>query len=294
MPDHGREAVAGTVQELVAALGEQESRARDLAAALRSKHPVAILPAQAEALAEGLQGMVERFTALFRELGDHLETARQSRALGLAIIRAQEEERRRVAREIHDGPAQLLANVVLRMDVCQRLAEQDPGRLAAELQQLKDLVRMSLQDVRKVIFDLRPMALDDLGLVPALRTYVQSFQSRTAIEVDLAAFGADRPYDPAFAVAVFRLVQEALTNVEKHARATRVWITLEVRGSDLRVSVRDNGVGFDVEAVRRSAPGTRFGLHGMRERAELVGGRMDLQSAPGQGTRLQFTFALGE
>lgn len=140
----------------------------------------------------------------------------------LAIIRAQEEERRRVARELHDGPAQLLANVVLRIDVCQRLAEQDPARLREELQQLKDLLRLSLQEVRQVIFDLRPMALDDLGLVPALRSYLQGYQTRTALETDLAVYGTDRRLGPDLEIAIFRLVQEALTNVQKHARASRV------------------------------------------------------------------------
>lgn len=294
VPEHGREAAVGRVEEIAASLAEQEARARDLAAALRSRHPVAHLPERAEALAAGLQFALEQVARLGREVGDSLESAQQSRALGLSVIRAQEEERRRVAREIHDGPAQLLANVVLRIDVCQRLADQDPARLAGELQQLKELVRVSLQDVRKVIFDLRPMALDDLGLVPALRAYAKEYQARTAIEVDLAAFGADRRFDPAFEVAVFRLVQEALTNVDKHARASKVWVTIEMKGNELRVTVKDNGSGFDVEAVRRAGASTRFGLHGMAERVALVGGRMEIQSAPGQGTRLQFSFARPE
>ncbi len=293
MPEPSREAVASTLQEVVAVLTEQEARARDLAAGLRSKHQVANLPEQAETLTDRLHSALERCTHLFREVGNHLETAQQSRALGLSVISAQEEERRRLAREIHDGPAQLLANVVLRIDVCQRLAEENPARCTGELQQLKDLVRISLQEVRKVIFDLRPMALDDLGLVPALREVAKAYQTRTAVEVDLAAFGEERRFEPAFEVAVFRLVQEAMTNIDKHARASKIWITLERRGNDLRVSVKDNGVGFDVESVRRSAA-AKFGLHGMRERVELVGGRMDIQSAAGQGTRIQFSFTVAD
>ena len=229
-----------------------------------------------------------------RGLGSRLESAQQSRELGLHVIRAQEEERRRLAREIHDGPAQLLNSVVLRINVCQKLVETDPARLQDELAQLKDLVRLSLQDVRKVIFDLRPMALDDLGLVPALRTFLKDFQARTGIETDFAAFGSERRLDPAFEVAIFRLVQEALTNVYRHAGASRVWVKVETAGgSQIKVGVRDDGSGFDPEQVR-AAGGGHFGLVGMRERTELLGGSMEIISAPGQGTRLNFVFPLAE
>lgn len=231
----------------------------------------------------------------FQALGSHLESAQQSRALGLHVIRAQEEERRRLAREIHDGPTQLLNSVVLRIDVCQRFFDSDLPRLRDELQQLKELVRLSLQDVRKIIFDLRPMTLDDLGLVPALRTYLKDYQSKTGIETDLAVFGRDRRYDSVFEVAVFRIVQEALTNVSKHAGATRVWVKVETTGGrEIKVSIRDDGVGFEPSKVQPGVSGSRFGLVAMRERCELLGGTMDIKSTPGHGTRLNFLFAVAE
>lgn len=294
MANQGTEAAAERFQQLSAQLAEQESRAKELAVALDAYSAPVPLRERAHHLSAGMTQWVRLVNRTFGELSEQMESAHQGRALGLSIIRAQEEERRRVAREIHDGPAQLLANVVLRIDVCQRLADQDPSRVRDELQQLKELVRISLQDVRKVIFDLRPMALDDLGLVPALRAYAKEFQARTTIEVDLAAYGAERRFDPAFEVAVFRLIQESLTNVDKHAQATKVWVTIEAKNHELRATVKDNGIGFDVEEARRQGAGVKFGLTGMRERAELIGGRLTLESEPGAGTRIQFEFPLTE
>lgn len=249
---------------------------------------------------DGLDGAAREnlILGLIREvedLGVQLEAAQQGRGLGLHAIRVQEEERRRLAREIHDGPAQLLNSVVLRIDVCQRLVETDPERLRDELQQLKALVRLSLQDVRKIIFDLRPMALDDLGLIPALRGYLKEYQARSGIETDLATCGSDHRFQPTFEVAIFRLVQEALSNVEKHAGAERVWVTMECLGGRVvQLTVKDDGAGFDPDLVLSSTAGAKFGLLGMRERAELVGGTMTIQSAPGQGTELTFQFPVTE
>jgi len=256
---------------------------------------ISALLSQWDTAAERISPAMGALARTYRDLGAKLESAQQGRGLGLHAITVQEEERRHLAREIHDGPAQLLNSVVLRIDVCQRLVDQDSDRLRNELAQLKDLVRLSIQDVRKIIFDLRPMALDDLGLVPALRGYLKDFQSRTGIEADFAFYGNERRYHPAFEVALFRLVQEALTNVVKHAGASRVWVTVETTGGqEIKLSVKDDGAGFDPSSVQPGAGGSKFGLVGMRERTELLGGSIDIQSAPGRGAKLTFLFPLIE
>lgn len=249
---------------------------------------------RAEALASQVGVAMGYLVNDLKDLPSQFANMEKSRGLGLSIIKAQEEERRRVAREIHDGPAQLLANVVLRIDVCQRLAAQDVARLQEELGQLKDLVRLSLQDVRKIIFNLRPMALDDLGLVPALRGYLKDYQEKSGLETDLVFFGTDRRFETTFEVALFRLIQEALTNVVKHAQAKRVWVKIDIGNREIKMSVKDDGRGFDVEKARQEAAGTKFGLVGMRERTELLGGRMDITSSPGLGTRINFFVPLPE
>ncbi|MDB4897437.1 MAG: hypothetical protein JWN15_3699 [Firmicutes bacterium] len=291
----GCEQLADSMAESRVAREREQGLLRQLASADAEVLGLGDMAGDGRELSEELGRSIQFLAQNFRALGSHLENAQQSRALGLHVIRAQEEERRRLAREIHDGPTQLLNSVVLRIDVCQRFFESDIARVKGELQQLKELVRLSLQDVRKIIFDLRPMTLDDLGVVPALRTFLKDYQSKTGIEADFSVFGNDRRYDSAFEVAIFRIVQEALTNVSKHAGASRVWVKVETTGGkEIKLQVKDDGAGFTLEKVTPGVAGSRFGLVAMRERCELLGGTMEVQSAPGQGTKLNFIFPLGE
>lgn len=252
-----------------------------------------------ESMAERAEVMVSRvglamefLSGSLSNLSNQVKNLEERRDLGLSVIKAQEDERRRLAREIHDGPAQILANVVLRIDICQKLAQTDPVRLLDELGQLKELIRTSLQDVRKVIFDLRPMALDDLGLVPALRGFISDFMDKAGIPTSLIVLGAERRLTSTFEVAMFRLVQEALNNVHKHANASEITIKVEFAKEGILLQVSDNGRGFDYEAVRESGRGAHFGLLGMRERVDLLRGKMEISSSPGKGTKISFSIPL--
>lgn len=221
---------------------------------------------------------------------------RQRSIMAGRIILAQEEERRRVAREIHDGPAQAMANVVLRAEICERVHESNKGDLAQELAELKRIVKESLQEVRRIVFDLRPMTLDDLGLVPALRRYVEQLKDSLGFDIEVAVFGKERRLEATAEAALFRLAQEALTNMRKHARASWAALRVEFAPEAVGVVIEDNGIGFDVEKVFQAQvpvaasglglPSGGYGLLSMRERVELLGGKLEITSQPGRGTRI--------
>jgi two-component system sensor histidine kinase DegS len=213
----------------------------------------------------------------------------QRQALGLSVIMAQEEERKRVAREIHDGPAQSLANIVMRAEFCLKLLEVNPSMLEDELCGLMELVRGSLKDVRKIIFDLRPMSLDDLGLVPALKRYIEQYTKEYGIYVEITIIGKERQLQNSLVVAVFRVIQEALTNVRKYAGTKDVVIKIEYLPNKVNAVVRDNGCGFDVEKALEEKSGEAFGLIGMRERIQLLKGKFEVRSSPGSGTEIFFS-----
>ncbi|WNC14474.1 ATP-binding protein [Brevibacillus brevis] len=246
---------------------------------------------RAEKLVSQMSVVLGYLTGDLSKIGEALESAKQHQLMGLKIIQAQEEERKRVAREIHDGPAQSMANVVLRSEIVERMLKNERILEAQmELHELKEMVRLSLADVRRIIFDLRPMALDDLGLVPTLQKYIQTCEDRIESSIDLVVFGVEPPLRSSVKAAIFRLVQECLNNVEKHARATSVQVKLEFVQDSLSLVVKDDGVGFDLE--QRMMGGGSFGLLGMKERVQLLEGSVEVQSAPNEGTKVIFQIPL--
>ena len=218
----------------------------------------------------------------------HTQNHEQKIEMGLRVIRAQEEERRRVAREIHDGPAQTLANIVLRLEIAEKLLEFDPTKVKAELIDLKNLVRSNLQDIRRIIFDLRPMALDDLGIVPAISKYLDNFQENYGIKCKFLIEGREKRLLPALEVALFRLVQEGMTNVAKHAHSAKVDISLIYQEDWTIARIQDYGKGFEV-SFALTTPGEHFGLIGMRERVEMFSGHFSIQSTLGKGTTIELS-----
>lgn len=201
------------------------------------------------------------------------------------IMEAQESERRRLAREIHDGPAQVLANAIFSLQYCRRLLERDVETTKEELAHLEANLRQGLTEVRHLIFDLHVPSLSELGLEAALRQYLQNYQDRFGINVrlDLKDLQARLPATLEF--AVFRIIQESLQNVYKHANASQVTVTSYRRGSQLVFTVADNGRGFDLRELPTRA-GRHLGLVGMRERAALINGFLKVDSQPGKGTTI--------
>ncbi|NIK12490.1 sensor histidine kinase [Alkalibacillus almallahensis] len=227
--------------------------------------------------------MLHYLTEDFQEVNDALTQANQKYNFGLKIIDAQEEERRKLSRDIHDGPAQMLANVMIRSDIVTKtLRERGIDEATKELKEVKELVRNALYEVRKIIYDLRPMALDDLGLVPTLRKYLKTVEDYHEIKVEFKAKESDKRYNQKFEAAVFRLVQESVQNAIKHADTSLIEVIFEETVQQVNVQVIDHGKGFDIETEKESS----FGLTGMRERVDMLGGTIELKSQSGQGTKV--------
>lgn len=249
---------------------------------------------RAEGLVSQLALAYSYLSGDLQKIGIALQTAEEKRFLGIQVIQAQEEERRRVAREIHDGPAQMMANVVLRAEICERMLDLDTISVRKELQELKEMVRKSLIEVRQIIFDLRPMSLDDLGLVPTLRNYINHFQEKYKADIQFKVFGTIRRLEGSLEVAVFRVVQEALSNCAKHAEASLVMVQLEMTADRIRLQIQDNGKGFDVGSVLSNRKDGHFGLLGMQERIQLLGGDINFHSQPGRGTKIYISLPISE
>jgi two-component system, NarL family, sensor histidine kinase DegS len=204
------------------------------------------------------------------------------------IIQAQEKERLRISLQMHDGPAQSMSNLVLRAEICQRLLDRDTEQARAELGALKSAINTTLQDTRRFIFDLRPMILDDLGLVPTLRRYAQQFGEKNKLDVNLMVQSMDSRLPTHYEVAIFRFIQEALNNVAKHANATQARVLLDQSGGSIHVSIEDDGSGFHVNEVLSDDSGRRnMGIATLRQQAEtLLRGEFGIESAVGRGTRV--------
>ena len=207
-------------------------------------------------------------------------------------IEAQEEERRRIAGEIHDGVTQQLVSAWYRLQAVRRALPGDLPRAERELERAQEMVDAALDEARWAIQDLRPMTLDDLGLGSSLRALVtRSLEDETVREF---AIDDGIVLPPHHEVALYRIAQEALNNVWKHAGASKVGVSLEPEGEDVVLRVTDDGAGFDLEAYRGARPETSFGLLGMRERAELLGGELAVSSAAGGGTTVEFRLRAAE
>jgi signal transduction histidine kinase len=205
------------------------------------------------------------------------------------LMQAQEGERRRIARELHDEIGQALTAVKMNLQVAQRLA--DEPTLLSYQQDCIDTVERTLDQVRSLSLDLLPSVLDDLGLEPALRWLVARHARQTGLSIQLEVDSLDERLPPDLELACFRVVQEALTNTVRHAQAEQVYVELRRREGEMQLVVRDDGVGFDVQAaLGRAAHGESLGLLGMSERVSLTGGQIEIVSTLGRGSEIRARF----
>jgi two-component system sensor histidine kinase DegS len=252
-------------------------------------------------VAEQYDGAIIRLTETTSRLNEALDildgrarasSSRQEREISLeaVAIQAQEEERYRLAREVHDGPAQILSNVALQLEYISKLATRDPARAKDEMETIQKDLRLAVDEVRRFMYDLRPPALAQQGVGAAVESHCQRLAHRFGMEISVD-WRSSAVLPPSHDTAVFRIVQEALQNVVKHAQSTLV----EVRSQDaegyLRVRVRDNGKGFEPDRVRNLDP-DHFGLAGMGARAQQIGAELEVSSIPDIGTTVNLKVPL--
>ncbi len=209
------------------------------------------------------------------------------------IIQAQENERRRISRLIHDGPAQALSNFILQTEIAVRLFDGNHEKAGEELENLKEAAATTFGHVRDFIFDLRPMMLDDLGLIPTVRRYSQAFKEKSGLDAGLVVTGSERRIESHLEVLAFRSIQECLANIRDHAQATQAKITLDMDEAQVRASVEDNGLGFDADALF-SDEEYSGSLLTLKERVEQVGGTFNVESSQGKGSRISISMPTKE
>lgn len=236
----------------------------------------------------GVDPQADQLASTFNMMLEAIDEANRQRAT--LIINAQEEERKRVARELHDETSQVLTSLLISLAILEEsvTSQQAQDRIA----ETRQLAHQTLRAIRNLSLDLRPSALDDLGLLPALRWYIKEYQQKFSIEVDFHASGFKGRLPTELETVLYRIVQEALTNVARHAQAHKVTVHLEENEDNIFATISDNGHGFDAEKVQK-LPGAGqehgWGLVGMHERASLLDGNLTITSRPEQGTTIHVT-----
>jgi signal transduction histidine kinase len=253
-------------------------RSVDLAASNRQlKQEIA----RRKSVEESLRKSEHHYSQLL-EQSRHMQE--QLRRLSRQLLSAQEEERKKISRELHDVIAQTLTTINVRLAALKKEAALNTKGLERKISRTQQLVEHSVNIVHRFARELRPTVLDDLGLIPALHAFMKSFTKETGIRVSLSAFAAVEEVNGDKRTVLYRVAQEALTNVARHAQASRAKVKIEKLDGAVCMKIKDNGKGFQKERVLHAKKSKRLGLLGMRERLEMVGGNFTVTSAPGKGT----------
>jgi PAS domain S-box-containing protein len=211
----------------------------------------------------------------------------QLRHLSRQVLQAQEDERKRISRELHDVIAQTLTGINITLAALKKKVGLSPKNFDRDIERTQKLVENSVNIVHQFARELRPAVLDDLGLVSALHSFLKTFTAQTGIHTHLTAFAGLEALDTPRRTMLYRVAQEALTNISQHARATQVEVTIEKNAAGICMQIHDNGQSFNVEQILNTKGRNRLGMLGMRERLEMVGGHFEIESAPGKGTTVR-------
>lgn len=221
------------------------------------------------------------------EIDNEVNNMNTKEIWGLKVIKAQEEERQRISREMHDGPSQNLSNLILKTELCIKLLDKDIDRTRLELQSLKSIIRTTIDETRRMIYNLRPMALDDLGLVPTLERYIDQIRNEVNFEITFKEINRENDVNSIISLTLYRIVQEAINNANKHSNAMNLCIKLIYNEGFIELIIDDDGDGFDINNVKLNMKNNKgFGITMMRERTNLLMGEFKLKSKSGIGTTI--------
>lgn len=243
---------------------------------------------QAESLMSKMKSVMDFLVSDLVDLGKTISNLEDKTQIGMKIIKAQEEERRRIARDIHDGPAQNIASLVIKTEIVEKLLKRGNIHIEDELKDIKTQLRAVLKEIRGIMYDLRPISLDEVGLIPTIERMAadMSYEKNIAIEIKKIS---DYPiFNSLNKLIVYRIVQESLNNIIKHSGAKNVVISMDVRKDSINGSVSDDGKGFDADSFME-AKDKSFGLSSMKERAEIAHGSITIKSVVGKGTKIMFS-----
>ncbi len=267
--------------------------------ALDAQQRLFVMRGQSEKLQSDKKHL-ERYKAYLEKIVENLNMETPSKQnkgsigiLGMVetIIQAQESERQRLSRQMHDGPAQALSNFILQTEIALRLFDMDQEKARQELVSLKDSATSAFQQVRDFVFELRPMMLDDLGLVPTLKRYIEAFKEQTNTNVRLSVSGVERRMESYVEVIIFRAIQEILGYVVRQEQATQISIQMDITDAQIKTTVDDNGKGIDVATITES-PG--MGIKVIKDRVEMLGGFLEIDGRPGKGNMIVFQVPAGK
>ena len=263
-------------------------RSVDLAASNRQLQQEIV---QRKSVEESLRKSEQDYSQLLKQ-SEHMQE--RLRLLSRQLLVAQEEERKMISRELHDQIAQTLTGINVRLASLKTGATLNHKGLEKKISSTQRLVEKSVDIVHRFARELRPTVLDDLGLIPALHAFMKSFARRTGVHAHLTAFAAVEQLDTARRTVLFRVAQEALTNVARHAQASRVEVNIEKLPGSIGMEIKDDGKSFNVERALQASGGNHLGLLGMRERLEMIGGRFVVESSAGKGTSIHAQLPLGK
>jgi signal transduction histidine kinase len=269
---------AGFLAKALTPIGKAHRATGELATAQRQlKREIGRREAAQDALKKS-----ERHYRQLLEKSNHIQD--HLRRLSHEILSAQEHERKRISRELHDEIGQTLTAVNVKLATLKKDATVNLADLKKKIASTQRLIEKSMNTVHRFARELRPPLLDDLGLIPALHAHMKAFTKRTRLPIDFKAFAAIEQLDSDKRTVLYRVAQEALVNIDKHAEASRVNVSIERNRGLVRMEIRDDGTSFDVQKVLHARKIRRLGLLGMRERVEMVGGKFAIESSPGKGT----------